>query len=196
MNPSARLLRGVLACGLAATLVACGGSSNTTSITLGGTVSGLTDSGLVLANGISSVAIAANATTFNFPSRVLIGAPYSVTVANLPPTLTCTVTNGAGIASTSDISNVQITCVPRNFLGGSISGLTSSGLVLANGGDTVSPAAGDQSFRFNGKVGQGFSYGVTVLTQPSQPVAQTCTVANGTGTMGTTDVNNVQVTCQ
>ena len=40
----------------------------------------------------------------------------------------------------------------------------------------------------------GASYAVTVLTQPGAP-AETCTVANGTGTVGQTDVTNVTVVC-
>jgi hypothetical protein len=42
------------------------------------------------------------------------------------------------------------------------------------------------------KVGDGYPYGVTVLTQPTN---QTCTVVNGTGTMGAGPVNNIQVNC-
>lgn len=189
-----RSLRWFVACAVLASLAACGGSSNTTSVNLGGNITGLTDSGLILGNGISSVALAVNATTFTFPSRVLIGSAYQVVVLALPPTLICTVTNGSGsAASNSDINNVQITCVSRNSLGGTITGLSSGGLVLANGSDTVSPAAGASSFTFPGKIGQGFAYGVTVLTQPKP---QTCTVPNPSGVMGSANITSLQVICQ
>ena len=194
MTTLARSLRIIAAGYLLAALAACNGSSNTTSINLSGTISGLTDSGLVLSNGISLVSISSGATAFSFPSRVLIGSQYSVQVAKLPATLICTVANGNGYAAqNNDISNVAVSCVARNNLGGTITGLAASGLILANGSDTVQPAAGAQSFTFAGKVGQGFSYGVTVLQQPA---GETCTVANGTGVMGAGDINSVQVNCR
>src|SRR5262249_38835187 len=53
--------------------------------------------------------------------------------------------------------------------------------VLANGG-----------FTFLTALQNGSAYNVTVLTQPS---GQTCTVANGTGTVSGNDVVNVAVNC-
>ena len=190
-----RSLRLIAAGGLLAAVAACGGSkTNSTSVSLTGIVTGLTDNGLVLTNGVSSVAVAANATSFVFPSRILIGSTYMVQPSALPATLTCTVAGGTGTASSSeDITSVKVTCVKRNNLGGSISGLAYAGLILANGSDVVRPAAGALSFVFPTKVGQGFSYGVTVLQQPAP---QSCVVANATGIMGAADVTNVQVSCQ
>ena len=195
MKTPARSLRMVAACGLLAAIAGCGGSgTNNTSVSLTGTVTGLTDNGLVLANGISSVAVAANATTFVFPSRILVGSAYQVQPSALPPTLTCTVANGSGTASSNeDITKVAVTCVKRNNLGGSIVGLANAGLILANGSDTVSLAAGAQTFTFPTKVGQGFSYGVTVLRQPAP---QMCVVTKDSGVMAAADVTTVQVSCQ
>lgn len=194
MHTPVRSLRRFVACALLASLAACGGSSNTTSVNLGGNVTGLTEVGLILSNGISSVALAANVSTFTFPSRVLIGSNYQVVVQALPPSLICTVTNGTGFAGDkNDINNVQVTCVSRNSLGGTITGLTAPNLRLANGSDTVSPPAGAQSFTFPGKIGQGFSYGVTVVNQPT---GQTCTVPNPSGVMGSTNITSLQVICQ
>ena len=194
MKSPSRSLRPFAACSLLAVLAGCSSSSNNTSVNLSGSVTGLNADGLVLSNGISIVAVAANATSFVFPSRVLIGSQYSVQISKLPATLICTVTNGNGITyNNSDINNVKVACAPRNNLGGTITGLASAGLILANGSDTVSPAAGAQSFTFANKVGQGFSYGVTVLQQPAP---QSCNVVNGSGVMGVTDINSVQVNCQ
>lgn len=188
------LLAGLLA-GSLVVLAGCGGgNSNSSSISLSGTITGLTADGLVLSSGANSVAIAANATTFTFPSRFLIGSAFVVAPSALPATLTCTVANGVGIAPAGDITNIAVTCVPKSNLGGTITGLRSSGLILANGSDVVRPAAGAQSFVFPTKVGQGFSYGVTVLQQPAPQVC--AVVANNSGIMGPTDLNNVQVACQ
>jgi hypothetical protein len=194
MKTPARLLRLVAASSLMILVAGCGGSGNNTSVNLSGTITGLNAAGLVLSNGISIAAVAAGANTFVFPSRVLIGSNYAVVVSALPATLICTVANGVGYAKdASDITNVTVTCVPRNLLGGTVTGLTGAGLVLANGGDTVAVASAAQSFTFPTRVGQGFSYGVTVLQQPA---AQTCNVSNGVGTMGAADISNVQVGCQ
>ena len=72
---------------------------------------------------------------------------------------------------------------PLGSVGGSISGLTADGLVLANGADTVRPAANATSFAFPGQMGDGTTYTVTVQTQPSGLL---CSVANQSGTIGAT----------
>ena len=194
MKTPARALRLIAACTVLTVFAGCGGSSTTTSISLSGTITGLTDVGLVLSNGTSSVALSANSTSFFLPTRVLIGSAYSVVPTALPATLTCTVNKGIGIAPSGDITDIQVACVPRHSLGGTITGLTTDGLTLANGSDTVAVARSAQSFTFPTQVGQGFSYGVTIL---KQPVPQTCSVvANNSGIMGMADINNVQVACK
>jgi hypothetical protein len=172
-------------------LSACGGSDNN-QIALTGTITGLTGSGLVLINGSNVLSIPAGSTSFVFSSRINTGTIYAIGVYNQPTDQTCLVNNATGTAGSGDVTTIQVNCVPKNMLGGSVSGLTASGLVLANGSDTVAVAANSTSFTFPNKVGQGLSYGVTVLTQPA---GKTCSVANGVGTMGTTDIGNVQVSC-
>lgn len=187
-------MRLVAACSLFAVLASCGGSSNNNSVSISGTITGLNEDGLVLTNGISNVGLGANTTAFTFPSRLLIGSPYSIRPSTLPPNLLCTVTNGNGVAGSNSNDRVQVACVARHALGGTVTGLNAAGLILANGSDTVQLAAGAQSFVFAGKVGEGFSYGVTVLQQPAP---QRCDlVTNGSGLMGVADINNVQVACQ
>lgn len=78
-------------------------------------------------------------------------------------------------------------------IGGTVSGLSGSGLVLQdNGGDNLAVSA-NGTFTFATKVNSGAAYAVTVLTQPSNP-AQTCAVTNGSGT-ASADVTNVAVAC-
>src|SRR5208282_1182780 len=170
---------------------------STTTYTIGGTISGLTGSGLVLQdNGGNNLPLAAGATSFTFTSPVPSGGSYSVTVLTQPstPTQTCTVTNGSGTAN-ANVTNVQIACSTTTYtIGGTISGLTGSGLVLQdNGGNNLPLAAGATSFTFTTPVPSGGSYSVTVLTQPSTPT-QMCTVTNGTGTANA-NVTNVQIAC-
>lgn len=78
-------------------------------------------------------------------------------------------------------------------VGGTIAGLTTSGLALVNGTDSVSPAANAGSFTFKTIVPQGATYAVTVQTQPSYLI---CSVTNASGTMGTSAVTNVSVDCK
>jgi hypothetical protein len=78
-------------------------------------------------------------------------------------------------------------------IGGTVSNLVGTGLVLQdNGGNNLSAAA-NGSFTFTTAIDSGDAYAVTVLTQPSNP-AQTCTVASGSGT-ASANVTNVTVNC-
>jgi len=78
-------------------------------------------------------------------------------------------------------------------IGGTVSGLSGTGLVLQdNGGDDL-PVSADGAFTFTTPIPSGGVYAVTVLTQPSSP-AQSCLVTNGGG-IATADVTNVQVAC-
>ena len=179
-------------CGSLSSLIGNGGGGNTT-YTIGGAISGLSATGLVLANGSDTVSPAANATSFVFPTAIASGDTYAVTVSTQPTGETCTVTNGSGTAGSSNVTNVQVACTADTYtIGGTISGLTATGLVLANGTDTVSPAANATSFVFPTAVASGANYSVTVSTQPS---GETCTVSNGSGTVGSSNVTSVQVAC-
>lgn len=161
---------------------------------IGGVVAGLTSTGLKLGNGTDVLTVQSGALSFVFPSLVASGGTYAVSVVSQPSGLSCSVAGGSGTVSTAAVNNVQVTCSPLAFtVGGSIAGLTGAGLVLANGSDTVGPAAGATTFVFPTAVAFGGTYSVTVRTQPA---GQTCTVA-GTfpATIGSTNVNNVAVSC-
>ena len=60
-----------------------------------------------------------------------------------------------------------------------------------NGGDDLSVSA-NGPFNFATKLAGGAAYNVTVKTNPS---GQTCSVANGSGTIAAADVTNVAVSC-
>jgi hypothetical protein len=81
---------------------------------------------------------------------------------------------------------------PTFSIGGSVIGSTGA-LTLQNSvnASTVNvPAAG--AFTFATQLLQGAGYTVVVSTPPS---GQTCSVANGSGTMGIANVTNIAVTC-
>jgi len=81
------------------------------SYTLGGTISGLTHTGLVLANGASIVPVPAHTTSFTLPTPVAYAGRYAVTVAAQPAWLTCSVSNGAGLMPASNVTSVKVRCL-------------------------------------------------------------------------------------
>ena len=94
------------------------------------------------------------------------------------------ITNPPSTISVGSSSAVwRVTSAP---LGGPISGLTASGLVLqVNGADNISIAAGSTSFSFPVAMANGTAYNVSVLTQPhSNSQLQVCSVSNGSGIVG------------
>ncbi|HXR90181.1 MAG TPA: hypothetical protein VN750_07860 [Steroidobacteraceae bacterium] len=171
-----------------------GGSAGTPTHTLGGTITGLSGaSGLTLANGNDSLEVAVGASTFTMPMRVPEGNAYLVIVQSNPPGLSCNVSQGSGTMATGNVTNIAVVCSAGTYsLGGTIGGLSASGLVLANGADTLSVEANSSSFTMPTGVAPGDSYDVTVK---SQPVDLTCTVSGATGTMATRAVTDILVAC-
>ena len=83
---------------------------------------------------------------------------------------------------------------PSFTVGGSVSGLAGTGLVLQdNGGDNLTVSS-DGNFVFATAVANGSAYAVTVKSQPSAP-SQTCSAAGGSGTVATANVTDVVITC-
>ena len=104
----------------------------------------------------------------------------------------CTVANGAGTVS-GNVTDVAVSCAANTFtVGGTVSGLTGTGLVLQNNGGNNLPISASGAFAFSTALTNGAIYSVTVLTQPS---GQGCTVANGSGSIAGTNVTNVAVAC-
>ena len=165
--------------------------------TVGGTVSGLVGSGLIIQNNNGADQMVLVNGSFAFATTVASGGNYAVTVKTQPsnPSQTCTVTNGTGVIGTSNISDVSIACTTNTYtVGGSVTGLSGSGLVLQNNaGDDLAVAA-DGTFTFAVPVASGAGYAVTVKTQPSTP-AQTCVVTGDQGTVGGANVTSVAVNC-
>jgi hypothetical protein len=165
--------------------------------TIGGSVSGLSGSGLVLQdNGGDNLAASSNG-AFAFKTALARGSAYKVTVLTQPssPAQTCRVTNANGIAN-SNVTNVQVTCpAPMFTIGGTVKNLVGSGggLVLQdNAGDSLLVKA-NGTFTFATPIASSGSYDVTVLTQPSSPT-QTCGVTHSNGAANA-NVTNVLVDC-
>ncbi|MGH8240270.1 MAG: hypothetical protein ACREXP_25090, partial [Steroidobacteraceae bacterium] len=165
------------------------------SFTVGGSVSGLVGSGLVLQNnGAGDLAVAADG-AFQFATRFATGTAYSVVVVSQPtaPSQTCTVTKGNGSIASANVADVAVTCATGQFsIRGTVSGLTGTGLVLQNNGGNDFAVATDGPFAFANRLIDGATYAVVVGAQPS---GQNCIVRNSTGTIRGADASNVEVAC-
>ena len=150
-----------------------------------------------LHNGPDTINVAANG-AFAFPTPLTGGgtASYNVTVttqpAYPPAAQNCVVSNAAGTVGTANVTNVGVACTTRTFtIGGSVGGLTGGTIVLRNGNETKSITS-NGSFTFNTPVQSGFTYGVTVM---SNPTGLRCTVSMGSGTVTNANITNVSVAC-
>ena len=166
--------------------------------TVGGSVTGLTVSGLVLklnnatSKIIPSFAGNGGAGTYSFSTALPSGTTYTVGVGIQPAGYSCTVTNATGIIS-GTVTNVNVSCAKTYTVGGSITGLTASGLILKlNGSGTKIVANGAGAYVFSTGLVAGATFTVTVFQQPA---GLTCSVANATGTMGNANVSNANVSC-
>jgi 6-phosphogluconolactonase len=98
------------------------------------------------------------------------------------------------LAGCSSPAGPDCLCGPfADNISGSLSGLVGSGLTLSTGNDYSGPTANGTNVLL-GITDFNSSYNVTVQKQPTNP-AQTCTVANGSGSAGESNVTGVSVTC-
>lgn len=166
-------------------------------VTLGGTVSGIIGGGLVLADAAGGeVSVLADG-AFLLPNKVTAGAAYAVTVKTQPsgPTQTCEIAGGTGVVVGGDVTTVVVSCATNRFaIGGTVSGLGGIGLVLQNKGGNDTAVNANGSMAFSSTVPSGTKYDITVATQPRHPT-QTCTVAGGTGTVGSAAIKSPKITC-
>jgi 6-phosphogluconolactonase (cycloisomerase 2 family) len=79
-------------------------------------------------------------------------------------------------------------------VGGTVTGLSGTGLVLQDNSGSSVTANANGAFTFGTRLTNNAAYTVTVQTQPTNPT-QTCSVRNGSGTINKTSVINVIVSC-
>lgn len=171
-------LRAGVALLTAVILSACGGNNGNLGLQGQIIYNGPVKSGLVLINNGNGekLTIEAGATYFAFTKLLGSDEGFDVQVLTSPTGAECKATNNSGKANAYNIY-VTVTCTANPYvLGGTVKGLSGTGLVLANGSDTVAvlpptTAGADVSFKFPAQVANGALYGGTVLTQPA---GQTC----------------------
>ena len=87
-------------------------NTNNGSFTLGGTISGLIATGLVLSSGTTpnqTVSLASRVTTFQFANALTSNSNYAVTASTQPVGQTCRVSSGSGNI-TANVNSVLVTC--------------------------------------------------------------------------------------
>jgi 6-phosphogluconolactonase len=216
-----KVIRLTLPLTLLAALCACGGGGAipsgvqdeqtggvSSSYTIGGTVTGLTGKGLVLQNNYEILAITASG-GFTFPTPVGRGRYYTVSVNTQPtssPAQLCSVAHSDGVALTN-VTTVAVTCGPGYTVGGKVTGLAGSGLVLqifAKGyGGRPERGSSPLYINANGSFSLDTLFPpnsvfdtvyVAVAQQPNAPT-QRCVVSNGTVNITNQNQTDVLVAC-
>ncbi len=167
---------------------------STDHFTVGGSIFGIVGTVTLKNNGSDDITVSSQG-TFAFPTPLLSGATYDVTVTNHIGAVsqTCTVTHESGTVGGSAVADVAVDCTTDHFaVNATVSGLaTGNTVVLQNNGADDLTVTADSTQTFAGSVASGSAYAVSVVGNPS---GQTCTVTNGSGTIGAADVT-ATVTC-
>jgi len=196
----------LMGCNITAKVTANANINVSTQYQVGGVVLGLSaGDGIVLQNNLSdSAAITGGGTgndPFTFPTKLLSGESYNISVFSAPLTKTCVAGGNLGTVANMNISSIQVTCsnVTIHTVGGSISNLSGTGLTLKNTingvtADFFSPNPGAVNYTFPSSLTTTNTYNVTVFSQPANP-SQNCTVSAPSGTMANTNVTGVNINC-
>ncbi|TGL56419.1 hypothetical protein EHQ58_17505 [Leptospira ognonensis] len=163
---------------------------------VGGSISGLSGSGLKLKNNAEELAISTSG-NFLFSDSLRTGTTYSVSVSTQPsnPTQVCSVTNGNGTIVDKNILDISVVCSINSFtIGGLVSGLLGTGLVLQNNLADDLTINADGNFVFPQVIANAGSYSVSVLANPVSPT-QVCSPSNQVGTVAGANVENVSIIC-
>jgi len=83
---------------------------NTSTYTVGGTVSGLAGIGLILQNNYGDNLIITSDGSFVFTTALADGSSYNVTILTHPAEQSCTVSNGSGTIDEANVTNVAVRC--------------------------------------------------------------------------------------
>jgi sugar lactone lactonase YvrE len=90
--------------------------------TVGGTVSQLNGSMVLQNNATDNLTVSVNG-PFTFPTAIVSGGSYNVSVLTQPIKQRCQVTTGAGNVAASNIGSVSISCVSPSQMGGAMQGI-------------------------------------------------------------------------
>ena len=166
---------------------------------IGGTVSGLQQgSPLVIKNNDNTRITITQNGRFIFPIAMNTNNYYiSITQQPTNPNQTCTIENGSGIISSSDITNIEITCVTNTYqVGGTVSGFRNDSLIIKNNGGDALTITKEGSFTFPTALADRRNFNISITKQPQNP-PQACTVVNnsGSGVIGGHSIATIHIHC-
>ncbi|MFJ1269276.1 hypothetical protein ACD661_11980 [Legionella lytica] len=143
--------------------------------TVGGNVSGLQGTVVLQNNGTELITLNADG-SFTFPTPILEGSPYSVTVSSQPVNQVCTVTNGSDTMGASNVTDVQVNCVTNSTtLSTSVSDLALSVTGLTEYGVGGTPDSGTQRILTITNTGSipAINFSVSIPSWPTGTVSST-----------------------
>ena len=168
---------------------------STVTFSVGGFVTGLASgaSVTVQVNGTQSTARAIDG-FFTFANKLADQTAFDVVVQTQPTGQTCSVSRGSGIVDGPGSYAALIQCSSTTHtISGTISGLSGGYTTLVSSAGEYLPVTANGAFSFTKNFALNADYVIEVFRNPAAP-AQTCTVANATGTI-TANVTNVAVSC-
>jgi len=98
-------------------LAACGGDSGVKWLSIGGTVQGLKGSVVLALDRTSDVDLLTRDASgaFTFAGKIVEYGRYTVTVQTQPEGQVCSVSNGSGVFTPYDVTNIEVTCVDAGW---------------------------------------------------------------------------------
>jgi hypothetical protein len=107
-------------------LVGCGGgssssssSSSSTGYSIGGAITDLNESGLLLGNGKDTLTEGASSTAFTFPTLVATGGTYDVEILQQPSGQACWLNHASGTVGSANVTTVAVNCGEWDWVNGS-----------------------------------------------------------------------------
>jgi 6-phosphogluconolactonase len=203
---------------LALLMVGCGGGGGggdsgpppppPAKYTVGGTVTGLAGSGLVLNSDFGGDLAVSASGSFTFGTRLPDGSTFNVGVKNQPTSSlaqNCQVANGTGTIAAANVTNVDVTCVSGYTVGGTVSGLVGSGLTLAicippmhPGGSPchhLKQVGANGAFTLDAVYPANSSDLYVVITQQPSSPTQNCLISNAAVSIQNANDTAVTVSC-
>jgi 6-phosphogluconolactonase len=202
---------------LALFMVGCGGGDSSSppppaTYTVGGTVTGLAGSGLVLNSDFGGDLAVSASGSFTFSTPLPDGSAFNVGVKIQPtsPGQYCQVANSTGTIAAANVMNVTVTCGTGYTVGGTVSGLVGSGLTLAtctpvrqHFGTVFPPycprplqVGANGAFTLDSAYPAGYlgpDY-VSITQQPSSPT-QNCVISTATISIQNANDTSITVSC-
>ena len=145
-------------------------------------------------NGIDELTIFANGIHSFAPQDDGTAFLVEVSAQPITPGQVCSVSDGAGSLGGVDES-IAISCVNESFaVGGNLLGLVAGNAVTLRNDGIYEVFSASGPYLLGAALNDQDNYDVTVFANATSP-DQTCTVANGVGTIDAADVTDVDVAC-